>query len=68
LNGLGKWVLVDWYNITNAPTIPAAQIQSDWNQSDTAALDYIKNKPTIPDLPIQTQCTTLTSGDLKFVI
>lgn len=29
-------------------TIPAAQIQSDWNQSNTASLDYIKNKPTIP--------------------
>ena len=23
--------------------------QSDWNQSDSTALDYIKNKPTIPD-------------------
>lgn len=29
------------------PTIPAAQIQSDWNQSNNAALDFIKNKPTI---------------------
>jgi hypothetical protein len=26
--------------------ITAAQIQSDWTQSDSAALDYIKNKPT----------------------
>jgi hypothetical protein len=30
------------------PTIPPAQIQSDWNQSTNTALDYIKNKPTIP--------------------
>ena len=30
------------------PTIPAAQIQSDWNQADNSALDFIKNKPTIP--------------------
>lgn len=29
-------------------TIPAAQIQSDWNQANTSSLDYIKNKPTIP--------------------
>lgn len=29
-------------------TIPAAQIQSDWNQANTSALDYIKNKPAIP--------------------
>ena len=25
-----------------------AQVQSDWNQSDNTAVDYIKNKPTIP--------------------
>lgn len=37
------------YNdLTNKPTIPAAQIQSDWNQTNTSALDYIKNKPSIP--------------------
>ena len=34
--------------ILNKPTIPAAQIQSDWNQTTVTALDYIKNKPTIP--------------------
>ena len=26
--------------------IPDAQIQSDWNQTDNTAVDYIKNKPT----------------------
>ena len=37
------------YNdLTDKPTIPSAQIQSDWNQSDNTQLDYIKNKPTIP--------------------
>lgn len=37
------------YNdLTNKPNIPAAQVQSDWNQSDSTAVDYIKNKPTIP--------------------
>ena len=25
-----------------------AVVQSDWNQSDTSALDFIKNKPTVP--------------------
>ncbi len=29
--------------------IAAGQIQSDWNQTNTAALDYIKNKPAFPD-------------------
>jgi hypothetical protein len=28
--------------------LPAAQIQSDWNQANNALLDFIKNKPTIP--------------------
>lgn len=34
--------------LTGTPVIPAAQIQSDWNQTNTASLDFIKNKPTIP--------------------
>ncbi len=38
----------DYDDLSNRPTIPAAQIQSDWNQSDNTSLDYIKNKPTIP--------------------
>lgn len=31
----------------------AAQVQSDWNQTDTDEPDYIKNKPTIPAAQIQ---------------
>jgi len=38
----------DYNDLDNKPTIPAAQIQSDWNQSNNTALDFIKNKPTIP--------------------
>jgi len=34
--------------LTGTPVIPAAQIQSDWNQTNIASLDFIKNKPTIP--------------------
>lgn len=42
------------YNdLSNKPTIPAAQVQSDWNQTTTTAVDYIKNKPTIPAAQIQ---------------
>lgn len=33
--------------ILNKPTIPAAQIQSDWNQTNNVSLDYIKNKPSL---------------------
>lgn len=49
------------YNdLTDKPTIPAAQIQSDWNQSDNTQVDYIKNKPTIPVMP--TDYVDLTSN------
>lgn len=37
-----------------ATTIPSAQIQSDWNETNTSALDYIKNKPTIPSIVSRT--------------
>jgi hypothetical protein len=36
--------------ILNKPIIPAAQIQSDWTQANNAAVDFIKNKPTIPSI------------------
>lgn len=43
----------DYEDLDNLPTIPAAQIQSDWNQSDNTKKDFIKNKPTIPAAQIQ---------------
>lgn len=40
------------YNdLSDQPNIPAAQIQSDWNQANNAAVDFIKNKPVIPTVP-----------------
>lgn len=43
------------YNdLTNKPTIPAAQVQSNWTQTNTSSADYIKNKPTL--------ATVATSG------
>ena len=38
----------DYDDLLNTPTIPAAQVQSDWSQSDNTQVDFIKNKPTIP--------------------
>ena len=44
------------YNdLTNKPTIPAGQIQSDWTQTNTSEVDYIKNKPNL--------ATVATSGN-----
>lgn len=34
--------------LANSPAAPS-QLQSDWNESDSASLAYIKNKPTIPN-------------------
>jgi hypothetical protein len=49
--------------ILNKPTIPAAQIQSDWTQSNNAALDFIKNKPTLTNGTVTSVATTgLISG------
>ena len=43
------------YNdLSNKPTIPAAQVQANWTQTTTTAVDYIKNKPTL--------ATVATSG------
>lgn len=36
-------------NVISATGGGGTQVQSDWNQSDSSAVDYIKNKPTIPD-------------------
>lgn len=41
-------------DLTWTPTIPAAQIQSDWTQTCNTCKDFIKNKPSL--------CTVATSG------
>ena len=56
----------DYDDLLNKPTIPAAQVQSDWSQSDNTEVDYIKNKPTIPTnaelLPIESGSATNTKS------
>lgn len=53
------------YNdLSNKPTIPAAQIQSDWNQTNDEAKDFIKNKPTIPTVPTNVSAFTNDAGYL----
>jgi hypothetical protein len=48
--------------ILNKPTIPAAQIQSDWNQSNNAAVDFIKNKPTLTNGTVTSVGLTMPSA------
>ena len=57
------------YNdLADQPSIPAAQIQSDWNQANNAALDFIKNKPTIPTATSQLTNDSgfITASAIKF--
>lgn len=47
-NGLAAVATSGSYNdLSDKPTIPAAQVQSDWTQTTTTAVDYIKNKPAL---------------------
>lgn len=50
--------------LPSSTVIPAAQIQSDWNQSNTSAKDFIKNKPTIPTIPSNVSAFTNDAGYL----
>ena len=54
-------------DLTDTPSIPAAQIQSDWNQSNSAAVDYIKNKPDIPAAQIQSNWTQSNSSAVDYI-
>ena len=56
------------YNdLTNKPTIPAAQIQSNWTQTNTSAKDYIKNKPTIPAAQIQSDWNQTSTSAKDYI-
>lgn len=49
------------YNdLSSKPSIPAAQVQSDWTQSNNTLVDFIKNKPTLA-----TVATTGAYADLS---
>jgi len=53
----------DYNTLTNKPTIPAAQINSDWNASSGVAV--ILNKPSVPPLPSVT-LTAVGSSTLTY--
>lgn len=51
-------------NVISAQGGGTAQVQSDWNQSDSAAVDFIKNKPTIPTVPTNVSAFNNDAGYL----
>ena len=57
----------DYNYFINTPTIPAAQIQSDWNQADNTKLDFIKNKPSIPAAQIQSDWNQADNTKLDYI-
>lgn len=48
-HALDEDVTISYNDLTDKPVIPAAQVQADWDQSDSQAVDFIKNKPVIPE-------------------
>ena len=58
---------VSWTDVINKPTIPAAQIQSDWTQANNTLKDFIKNKPDLSQLVSTTQLNTAQAGTLQTI-
>ena len=54
----------NYQDLSNKPTIPAAQIQADWNA--TTGLAVIKNKPAIPGVPSVTVASASGGGNLSY--
>ena len=52
-------------DLSNKPTIPAAQIQSDWNA--VSGLGVVLNKPTIPAAQIQSDWNQLTNTSVDYI-
>jgi hypothetical protein len=42
-------------------------VQSDWNESDSASLAYISNKPTIPAGQVQSDWAAVNSADMSYI-
>lgn len=55
----------DYIDLDNKPSIPAAQVNSDWNSG--SGLSQILNKPTIPAAQIQSDWTQSSSGSADFI-
>ena len=54
----------NYNSLTNKPTIPAAQVNSDWNASSGVAV--ILNKPSVPALPSVTTASASGGGSLAY--
>lgn len=57
----------DYNDLSNKPTIPAAQIQSNWTQTNNTKCDFIKNKPTLGTAAGKNFTTTVASGSTDLI-
>lgn len=55
----------DYDDLLNRPTIPAAQVNSDWNADSGVA--QILNKPTIPAAQVQSNWTQTDTSAVDFI-
>ena len=55
----------DYNDLSNKPN--AVQIQADWKQTNTSALDYIKNKPIIPDAQVHADWAETDSSKISYI-
>lgn len=61
----GQNITIDENNVISAQGGGGGtQVQSDWNQTNVSAVDYIKNKPTIPTVPTNVSAFTNDAGYL----
>ena len=52
----------NYNDLSNKPVIPEAQLQSNWDQSDNAKLDFIKNKPSLSPIAITGSYSDLSNS------
>jgi hypothetical protein len=62
ITGLATVATSGSYNdLSSKPSIPAAQIQSDWTQASSGSLDFIKNKPSLATVAASGSYTDLSN-------
>ncbi len=60
-------LLLDYLEQQTSVMIPGVQIQSDWNQANSASLDYIKHKPTILSDVRQAHATAIADTNCNLI-
>jgi len=61
-----EWAAVSWNDVADKPTIPDAQVQSNWTETDNTSAAFIQNKPNIPgEAPVQSVDTRTGNVDLS---